>query len=126
MRAFLPYVIFSIFFVLCSVLYIGGCAIDKNWYPVINIIFAAFVLLGLIAFSNIEPSGSWSNSIITENAIMFLIFTGICSFVAFPLVLYHVGTLGWKGLVFQMCGDLSALVGFGLFIFCLKQTSSDY
>lgn len=116
MRAFVPYMILSCFAVASVILYIGGCAMDKNWYPAFNSIFGIITVLFAIGFIKSEPSGGWDESKITEDAWFFLLFSGITCCIGFPLVLFHVKTLSKKGLAFQLSGDVCTALGFILFI----------
>ena len=118
MRAFVPYLVLSVFFVACAILNIGGCAIDHNWTPLFGVVFAIIVIFFTLAFIRTDPSG---DARVTEDAWMFLIFTMLTCCIAFPLLLYHVDILSWKGLTFQLVGDTCAFAGFGLFIYFQSQ-----
>ena len=121
MRAYVPYLVLAVFIVLSSILYIGGCAIDKNWYPLFEIFPSLLTCFFAYCFCQAEPSGSWSDSRISEDAWMFLTFFGITSTYAFPIILNRVGTLSWKGLTFQICGNVSTTAGFILYIIFTHQ-----
>lgn len=115
-------IIFSVCAAACIALYCGGCAIEKNWYPMFVVIPCVLAIVFAYLFMS-TGEGGLEGGCISKDTWLFCCICCIVSVIGLPLVLYHCDIIGWKGLVMQLCGDLVILIGFILYV-VLSRTSS--
>lgn len=108
-------IIFSVCAAVCIALYCGGCAIEKNWYPMFVVIPCVLAVVCAYLFMA-TGEGGLEGGFISKDTWLFLCVCCIISVIGLPLVLYHCKIIGWKGLVCQLCGDLAMVIGFVLYL----------
>jgi hypothetical protein len=123
-----PYIVLGIFATISLVLYIAGCAISKEWYPMFTIIPAilccifALILLPMLE-DNYYTDGTCA--VFTPDSTIFFLIFFIVSTIGLPCVFYHCGII--RGLCFGMTlgGDASVLIGFIIFVIVSKKTEGN-
>lgn len=115
-----PLIVLAVFATCAIVLYIGSCAVLKNWYPLFILIPA--VLTCVFAYLFVKTgSGGLEGGCISKDTWLFLTVCCIVSIIGLPLVLYHCDVIEWKCLVMQLCADVITAVGFIVFIVLSKK-----
>ena len=126
MRA-LPYLVFGIFATVSVVLYIAGCALCKNWYPMFVIfpaIVCCFFLYGFLRSieDDYEQEGCCS---FTPDSSLFLLIFSIASAVMLPITFFRCGTIDLMSLLMHLGGDISVAIGFSLYLYLAKREEYD-
>ena len=126
MRA-LPYLVFGVFATASVVLYISGCALSKNWYPMFTLfpaIVCCFFLYGFLRSieDNYEQEGCFS---FTSDSSLFLLVFSIVSAVMLPITFYRCSTIDLKSLLMHLGGDISVAIGFSLYMYLAKREEYD-
>lgn len=111
---------------LAGVLYLLGCVLSKNWYPLFTIFPALLTLFFVYGFIQSEPSGGWSDSKISEDAWLFLLVFGITACIGLPCVLYHVRTLNATGFWLHFAGDIVVGIGVGVYIYLTRMGENEF
>ena len=121
----IPLIVFSVAIVLGTTLYIVGCSITKNWYPMFVIfpalllIFFAYMFISRIDEDNMVEGG-WGSA----DAWLFMAVFALTSFIALPLVFFHCRIINGTGLGLHLAGDVLYGIGFGLYIWLNRRESS--
>ncbi|KAH0793735.1 vacuolar protein sorting-associated protein 55 [Histomonas meleagridis] len=125
MAGAIPLIAFTVAVVLGTVMYIVGCSLTNNWYPMfvifpaLLIIFFAYMFIRRIDEDNMVEGG-WGSA----DAWLFLSVFALASFIALPLVFFHCDIINGTGLGCHFAGDVLFGIGFGLFIWLSRRESS--
>ena len=120
-----PYVMMGVFATISLCLYIGGCAITKNWLPLVCIIPALFVCFCAVMFVRTTKEGYCEGGKITNDAWLFYLCCGVISLIAMPLVFYHIKKLNATGLGMHLGGDVCTGIGFAVFLILNKKVDDN-
>jgi hypothetical protein len=82
-----------------------------TFIPAAAAAFAAFM------FVRTGDSGYADDGIITNTAWMFYVTFFLSSALGLPLVLWHISKMDWRSVAFHFGGDLTTIVGLGIFVF---------
>ena len=121
-----PYVVLGSFVTISTVLYIAGCAITKNWYPLLTLIPAAVAIFCVYMFHNTSDEATWEGGCVSSDTWLFGLVAAITSMIAMPVMFYHIGILGGKGLAMHLAGDLSTTIGYFVFVYLRKREEEGY
>ena len=116
MAGALPLVVFAIALCVGATLYIAGCAVTKNWYPMLALFPALLLLFFAYMFMlnmDKEPGESWMSS----NSWLFLTVAALVSVIGLPLVFFHCDLIGGKSLAMLLAADVAFGIGLGLYIY---------
>ena len=111
----IPLIVLGVFATVSIVLYIGGCAITKNWYPLFVAIPVLLLCGAAYLFVATGPNGLQNGWIRKDTYLFYTLFFATC-IIGLPLVFYHCDVIGWKGLVVHIAGDVCSVAGFITFM----------
>ncbi|OHT01970.1 hypothetical protein TRFO_31042 [Tritrichomonas foetus] len=120
-----PLVVLGVFATVSIVLFIGGCAITKNWYPLFIIIPAILTCVAAYLFVVTGQGGLEGGWISKDTYLFFVVVFGV-SIIGLPLVFYHCSIINWKALAMHLAGDVATGIGFGLFVWLSQKYSDAY
>jgi hypothetical protein len=118
-----PLIVISLSIVLSAVVYIGGCAALKNWYPMLTLIPACLAGLAAIIFSK---AGENESSRIQPESWLFAVAFFLVSTLMLPFVLWHCDLMSKKCLGLSYGGVGVFLVFFAVYVFISKPKSGDF
>ena len=125
-----PFITLGIFSTISLTLYIVGCVITKNWYPMFTIIPALFCLiLALILMPLLDETNYSSQegcAVFTADSTTFLLVVFGVSAVMLPIVFYHTNVINAVCLGMHLGGDASILIGFILYAYIDSKVNSSF
>lgn len=123
MRGAVPIVIFAVALCVGATLYIAGCAVTKNWYPMLTLFPAIFLLFFAYMFvSHMESMPG--EGLMSSDSWLFLTVFALVSVIGMPLVFFHCGLIGGKSLGMHLAADVAFGIGFGVYVYLsLKEES---
>lgn len=122
----LPYIILGAFLTIGTVLFIAGCAVSKNWWPMLSVIPGLFSLAFVYWYMKFEDDSYEGGCHPTSDGIMFLLVLGIISIIAMPIVFNHIGILKDSFSLGMNYGGVAAYaVGFGVYMY-LDRKDNDF
>lgn len=127
MIASAPYLVLGIFATISIVLYIAGCAISKEWWPMFTIIPAIICcILALILLPMLDDNYSTDGcAVFTPDSTIFFLVFFIVATIGLPCIFYHCGTIKSLCLGMTLGGDASVLIGFITFIVMSNNVASE-
>ena len=118
-----PYVVLGTFVTISGLLYILGCTITHNWYPLLTLIPAAIAIFCVFMFHRMTDDGSWEGGCISSDTWMFCLVAGVTSMIAMPVMFKHVGLLDSTGLWLHLAGDAATAIGYFVFVYLHKKAN---
>ncbi|EAY08716.1 hypothetical protein TVAG_079760 [Trichomonas vaginalis G3] len=124
-----PYIVIGIFGTIALVLYIAGCAITKQWWPLFGIIPATLSCIFGISLSTkmgddyVEDTEGCN--IFTADSVLFYLLCSIVSCIALIAVFWHCGTIDGICFGFMMGGDAATAIGLIAFIILWGKAEGD-
>ena len=124
MRA-LPYIVLGIFTCLSLILYLSGCALSHNWYPLFVLFPALLACFFVYAFTKTNDDsyqpGCFS---FTADSSIFLLICSIILAIGLPATFYRCKILDLFSLLMHFGGDL--LTAIGIIVFSFMQRKTEY
>lgn len=122
MHKSVPLIVFSVFLTFALCLYLGGCAIHKNWIILTVLIPAALGAIsgyGFVMADNLDHGWFYQET--------WAFFIGACgvSCIALPLVFLHCGHVKGVELGMHFGGDAILAIGVGAYIFLSQRDEYD-
>ena len=123
-----PFIVLGIFACISLILYLGGCGISGNWYPLFVLIPALFAIFFGYALSRTLDDFYEKTSFISftsDSAIFFLVCCAVVA-IAMPFTFYHCGILDLFSLLMHIGGDVVSAIGAIAFIITYKKYGNNY
>lgn len=119
MNPAIPYVVLGAFITGCLCFYIGGCASQNNWWPMMSTIPAAVTIFCGVMFKATSEGGSCEGGCVSNDGWLFGLVASITSMIALPIVFFHMKFLNGTSLALHLIGD--ACTGIGFIVFAILQ-----
>lgn len=120
-----PYCTLGGFIVAGAALYIAGCTITDNWYPMLTLIPAAITIFCLYMF-HVTRESDWDGGFISNDTWVFGISAGVTSMLAMPIMFKHISLLDGTGLGLHLAGDAAMAIGYFGFVYLRKKEEEEY
>ena len=121
-----PFIVLGIFACISLILYLAGCGISGNWYPLFVLIPAAIALFFAYALSRTLDDYYEKTSVFsfTSDSALFLLVCCAVVAIGLPFTFYRCGVLDLFSLLMHIGGDVAAAIGAVVFIVVLKKYNS--
>lgn len=121
-----PMVVLGSFTVVCVALFVGGCVIYSNWYPLFVAIPALLACFCAYMFTATSEEGGCSGGFISNDTWLFYTVMMVTSMIAMPLMFFHLGMLGGGALGMHLGGDVVMAAGFIIYMWLQKKIDDGY
>lgn len=108
-----------------AALFIAGCSITKNWYPLLTLIPATLTVFCLYMFHQTSDN-DYEGGFVSSDTWFFGVTAGMTSMLAMPLMFKHIGLLDGVGLGMHLAGDAMVAIGYGVFMLLRKKEQEEY
>ena len=127
----LPYIILAIFSTIAIVLYIAGCAVTHNWWPLFGILMQIAAIIFFILFtSRIQASyvdeESWFARMFTEDSTIFFGVLFQSSAIGLVSIFFHCDTISRDCFLMQFFGDVALIIGFIVYVYLKTRAAQVY